>query len=63
VESAKALTATREGDMLNAAVACRAAERINLERLYRYVARGPRDGEGLVLVERKRPFRDGTTQF
>ena len=66
----KRLTATRDGFSLNAAVACRAGERRKLERLCRYVARPPlalerlsRDGDGLVVHELKRPFRDGTTEF
>ena len=70
VEPAKALTATRDGFSLNAAVACRAGERKKLERLCRYVARPPLalerlrlDGDGLVVHELKRPFRDGTTEF
>ena len=64
------LTATRDGFSLNAAAACRAGERRKLERLWRYVARPPlalerlsRDGDGLVVHELKRPFRDGTTEF
>lgn len=51
-------------------VACRADARKKLERLCRYVARPPlalerlsRDGDGLVVHELKRPFRDGTTEF
>ena len=64
-----ALTADHEGFSLNAAVACGAHERDKLERLCRYMARGPLsnerlsvDGDGLVVHELKRPFRDGTTQ-
>ena len=70
VDSAKPLTATRDGFSLNAAVARRAGERKKLERLCRYVARPAlalerlsRDGDGLVVHELKRPFRDGTTEF
>ena len=69
-QETKRLTATRDGFSLNAAVACRAGERSKLERLCRYVARPPlalerlsRDGDGLVVHELKRPFRDGTTEF
>ncbi len=64
-----ALTASHDGFSLNAAVACGATERKKLERLCRYMARGPLsnerlsiDGDGLVVHELKRPFRDGTTQ-
>jgi hypothetical protein len=64
-----ALTADHEGFSLNAAVACGATQRKKLERLCRYMARGPLsnerlsiDGDGLVVHELKRPFRDGTTQ-
>ena len=67
--SAKPLTAARDGFSLNAAVACRAQERQKLQRLWRYVARPPlvlerlsRDGDGLVVHELKRPFRDATTE-
>ena len=49
-------------------VVCEAHERDNLERLCRYVARGPialdrlfMDGDGLVVNELKRPFSNGTT--
>ncbi len=65
---AKALTAARDGFSLNAAVACEAHQRDKLERLCRYVSRGPIalerlsiDGDGLVVHELKHPFRDGTT--
>ena len=54
---------------MNAAVACGVGEPDKLERLCRYMARGPLsnerlsiDGDGLVVHELKRPFRDGTTQ-
>ena len=64
-----ALTADHEGFSLNAAVACGATQGKKLERLCRYMARGPLsnerlsvDGDGLVVHELKRPFRDGTTQ-
>ena len=64
-----ALTASHDGFSLNAAVASGATERKKLERLCRYMARGPLsnerlsiDGDGLVVHELKRPFRDGTTQ-
>ena len=72
--SAKPITAARDGfsrfgNALNAAVACRAQERQKLQRLWRYVARPPlalerlsRDGDGLVVHELKRPFRDATTE-
>ena len=64
-----ALTANHDGFSLNAAVACGATMRKKLERLCHYMARGPLpnerlsiDGDGLVVHELKRPFRDGTTQ-
>lgn len=70
VEAGKPFTATRDGFSPNAAVAYRAEERKKLERLCRYVARPPlalerlsRDGDGLVVHELKRPFRDGTTEI
>ncbi len=51
-------------------MARRADERKKLERLCRSVARPPLalnrlspDGDGLVVHELKRPFRDGTTEF
>jgi len=64
----KALTAARDGFSLNAAVACEDHQREKLERLCRYVSRGPIalerlsvDGDGLVVYELKHPFADGTT--
>ncbi len=67
---AKTLTAARDGFSLNAAVACDAHQRDKLERLCRYVSRGPialerlsSDGDGLVVHELKHPFRDGTTHI
>ena len=64
-----ALTANHDGFSLNASVVCGGQERDKLERLCRYMARGPLsnerlsiDGDGLVVHELKRPFRDGTTQ-
>ena len=52
----KALTAARDGFSLNAAVVCEAHQREKLERVCRYVARGPIalerlsvDGDGLVV--------------
>ena len=67
-ESAKPLTAARDGFSLNAAVACKDHERDKLEHLCRYVSRGPIalerlsiDGDGLVVYAFKHPFRDGTT--
>jgi hypothetical protein len=64
----KALSAARDGFSLNAAVACEAHQREKLERVCRYVARGPIalerlsvDGDGLVVYQLKHPFRDGTT--
>ncbi len=49
-------------------MACEAHQRDKLERLCRYVSRGPIalerlsiDGDGLVVLELKHPFRDGTT--
>ncbi len=66
--SVKPLTAARDGFSINAAVACEAHQREKLERLCRYVSRGPIalqrlsiDGDGLVVYELKHPFRDGTT--
>ena len=66
----KVLTAARDGFSQNAAVACEAHQRDKLERLCRYVSRGPIalerlsiDGDGLVVHELKHPFRDGTTHF
>jgi len=67
---AKTLTVARDGFSLNAAVACAAHQRDKLERLCRYVSRGPIalerlsiDGDGLVVHELKHPFRDGTTHM
>ena len=64
----KALTAARDGFSLNAAVACEDHQREKLERLCRYVCRGPIalerlsvDGDGLVVYALKHPFADGTT--
>ncbi len=64
-ESAKPLTAARDGFSLNAAVACKDHERDKLEHLCRYVSRGPIalerlsiDGDGLVVYALKHPFRD-----
>jgi hypothetical protein len=64
----KPLTAARDGFSLNGAVACEAHQREKLERVCRYVARGPIalqrlsvDGDGLVVYQLKHPFRDGTT--
>jgi hypothetical protein len=67
-ERVKALTAQRDGFSLNAAVVCEAHQRAKLERVCRYVARGPIalerlsvDGDGLVVYALKHAFRDGTT--
>jgi hypothetical protein len=67
-EAAKPLTAARAGFSLNAALACKDHERDKLERLCRYVSRGPIalerlsvDGDGLVVYALKHPFRNGTT--
>jgi len=69
----KPLTAAVDGFSLNCAVACEAHERAKLERLCRprkwtNGARGPIaqerlsvDGDGLVVLELKRAFSDGTT--
>jgi hypothetical protein len=64
----KPLTAARDGFSLNCAVGCETRERAKLERLCRYMARGPLaqerlsvDGDGLVVLELKRAFSDGTT--
>jgi len=50
------------------AVGCETHERAKLERVCRYMARGPIaqerlsvDGDGLVVLELKRAFSDGTT--
>ena len=66
----KALTAARDGFSLNAAVACEDHQREKLERLCRYVRRGPIalerlsvDGDALVVYELKHPFSDGTTRI
>jgi len=66
---AKTLTAAGDGFCLNASVVCEAHQRAKLERLCRYVSRGPIaverlsiDGDGLVVHELKHRFRDGTTQ-
>ncbi len=70
---AKPLTAGRDGFSLNCAVACEAHDRAKLERVcrprkWRDGARGPiaqerlsLDGDGLVVLELKRAFTDGTT--
>ena len=67
-ELKKPFTVVRDGFSLNCAVACEAHERAKLERLCRYMARPPIaeerlnvDGDGLVVLELKRAFRDGTT--
>jgi len=64
----KPFTAARDGFSLNCAVGCETHERAKLERLCRYMARGPLaqerlsvDGDGLVVLELKRAFSDGTT--
>jgi len=69
----KSFTAARDGFSLNCAVACEVNERAKLERLCRprkwtNGARGPIaqerlsvDGDGLVVLELKRAFSDGTT--
>lgn len=65
VLSPGALTASYDGLSLNAAVSCGTTERKKLERLCRYMARGALsnerlsiDGDGLIVHELKRPFRD-----
>ena len=65
--SSKPLTATRDGFSLNAAVLCEPPQPDKLERLCRYVSRGPIaldrltiDGDGLVVYELKRPLSNGT---
>ncbi len=65
---AKPFTVARDGLSINCAVSCEANERDKLERLCRYMSRPaiPEqrlsvDGDGLVVCELKRPFRDGTT--
>ena len=64
----KPLTAARDGFSMNAAVVCEAHQRDKLERVCRYVSRGPIalerltiDGDGLVVYELKHPFSNGTT--
>jgi hypothetical protein len=64
----KPFTAARDGFSLNCAVGCEVHERGKLERLCRYMARGPVtherlsvDGDRLVVLELKRAFSDGTT--
>lgn len=64
----KPFTAARDGFSLNCAVVCEVNERAKLERVCRYMARGPIaqerlsvDGDGLVVLELKRAFGDGTT--
>jgi len=56
----KLFTASRDGFSLNCAVACEVNERAKLERVCRYMARGPIaqerlsvDGDGLVVLELK----------
>jgi len=65
---AKPFTAGRDGFSLNCAVAGEAHERAKLDRVCRYMARGPiaqerlsLEGDGLVVLELKRAFTDGTT--
>jgi len=59
-----------KGVSINASVTCKAHQRAKLERLCRYMAHDPIalerlsvDADGLVVLELKRPFRDGTTQI
>jgi hypothetical protein len=68
ISSRKPLTASGDGFSLNCAVACEVNERAKLEWVCRYMARGPIaqerlsvDGDGLVVLELKRAFSDGTT--
>jgi len=49
------LTAARDGFSLNAAVACQARERRKLQRLCRYVSRGPIALERRTIPRRPRP--------
>ena len=67
-QPSKPFTIARDGFSLNCAVGCEAHERAKLERVCRYMARPPiaeerlsLDGDGLVVLELKRAFRDGTT--
>ena len=67
-EPSKPFTLARDGFSLNCAVACEVHERGKLERVCQYMARPPIaeerlgvDGDGLVVLELKRAFRDGTT--
>ena len=62
----KPFTLARDGFSLNCAVSCQAHERAKLERICRYMARGPIaqerlsvDGDGLVMLKLKRAFTDG----
>lgn len=64
----KPFTVARDGLSINCAVSCEPNERGKLERLCRYMtrpaiaqARLSVDGDGLVVYQLKRPFRDGTT--
>jgi hypothetical protein len=66
-EPMKPFTVARDGFSLNCAQACEAHERAKLERVCRYMASPPIaeqrlsvDGDGLVVLELKRAFRDGT---
>lgn len=66
----KPFTVDRDGFSLNAAVACQPQQRNRLERLCRYVTRPAicldrlsTDAAGKVVLELKRPFRDGTTHL
>ena len=64
----KPFSAARDGFSLNCALAGEVNERAKLERVWRHMARGPIaqqrlsvDGDGLVILELKRAFSDGTT--
>ncbi|MFT4543391.1 MAG: hypothetical protein ACI835_005861 [Planctomycetota bacterium] len=64
------LCANRDGFSLHAEVHVRPGDRVRLEHLCRYVARGPiaaerlsLSPEGKVILDLRRPWRDGTTHF
>ena len=69
-KGAGTLCANQDGFSLHAEVHVKAHDRVRLEHLCRYVARGPiaaerlsLSTEGKVIYELRRPWRDGTTHF
>ncbi|MFT5290576.1 MAG: hypothetical protein ACI82F_002651 [Planctomycetota bacterium] len=69
-KGARPLCAQQDGFSLHAEVHVEAHDRVRLEHLCRYVARGPLAAErlslspeGQVVLELRRPWRDGTTHF